>query len=174
MGCCSQGHQPRPASGKHKERVAGSATACESFLRPWLPSTLQTQRGSETPLPPLALLGGAELEQGSCPSLGCSPLGGAHQALGQGGRGRNGRPFPDGGWEQHGRLLQSFSIPWDQLERCPGTSQREKLFSSSRTGLRLAAPVQPGFRPVPAWRRLEALIMFAGCLEYKRQCPEPP
>lgn len=73
-----------------------------------------------------------------------------------------------------GRIIKLFPTPWDQLERCPGTSQREKPFWNSWTGRRPATPIQPGFRPAPAWRRLEALIMFAGCFEYKRQCPESP
>lgn len=33
-------------------------------------------------------------------------------------------------------------------------------------------PIQPEF--CPAWCSLEALIMFAGCLQCKRQCPESP
>lgn len=59
-------------------------------------------------------------------------------------------------------------------DSCPSTSQRETPLSRSQTGPRPAASVQPGFCPAPAWSRPEALIMFAGCFEYKRQCPEAP
>lgn len=67
-----------------------------------------------------------------------------------------------------------FPTPWDQLEMDPRTSQREKPLLNSQTGPRTATPVQHGFCPVTAWCRPEALIMFAGCLECKHQCPESP
>lgn len=64
--------------------------------------------------------------------------------------------------EQHGGLHCLFPTPWDQLERSPSTSQREKPSSRSQIGPRPATTAQPAFCPAPAWSRLEALIMFAG------------
>lgn len=80
------------------------------------------------------------------PSLG-SLLG-----SGAGRTGKRDRPFLDVGWEQH------------KGESCPQLSHK----------VRTVTPVQPGFHPAPARHRPQALIMFAGCLQYECQCPESP
>ena len=81
-----------------------------SLVGPRLPGPLQTQSAAETP-PPLPFarglglrdlrLGEVGLEDGPSPSRKMQPSRGTCWALGQGGTGRNGRPFPDVGWEQN-------------------------------------------------------------------------
>lgn len=134
-----------------------------SLVGPRPPGPLQTQSAAETP-PPLPFarglglrdlrLGEVGLEDGPSPSRKMQPSQGS--LLGSG-TGRNRKK-------------------WPSLSGCGvgATPPKGKSRPQQAHRTEAATPVQPGFRPAPAWRRLEALIMFAGCLQYKPRCPESP
>ena len=153
VGCRCQGHQPCPTPGK--QSACFSHTLWAHSCAPDAQGPADVEWGETLQHPPLPWASEicCRWEDGHPLHPGGSAFSGESAGLWDSENRKTGdRPFPDVGWEQH------------KGKSCPQLSHRAGTVT----------PVQPGFRPAPARHRPEALIMFAGCLQRKCQCPESP